>query len=257
MLAAKLPPPQLNAHHAPAGPWRANMPSSVAAKFSRKPSVTDDTTRANNAIPFPPWLGWGSLAAAACLALMALTFRIGQDQLTTRARVAEEAARLAEAETRAARNQLEAELILSAAQARQWQVSVAETARLRDELKTTRTEAAGRIAELRITSLVAQAGQTAAALGVVVWDQATQQGVLTVSKLPALAIDQDYQLWVFDPQHPTPVDGGVFTVNAATGEARVVFKANKPVSSIAAFAVSLERKGGVPAAEGPMILVGR
>ena len=219
--------------------------------------MTDDTIRANNAIPFPPWLGWGSLAAAACLALMALTFRIGQDQLATRARVAEEAARLAEAETRATRNQLEAERILSAAQARQWQVSDAETTRLRAELKTIRTEAAGNITELRIALLAAPAGQPAAALGAAVWDPSTQQGVLTVSKLPALAIDQDYQLWIFDPQYPTPVNAGVFTVDTTTGEARVVFKANKPVSSITTFAVSLEHKGGVPAAEGPMILVGR
>ena len=51
------------------------------------------------------------------------------------------------------------------------------------------------------------------------------------------------------------VDGGVFSVDPATGEARITFHANKPVKSVAKFAVSLERKGGVPKAEGPMVLL--
>lgn len=251
----------------PSAALRARVLASVAENTGRAPaSPAPDSPKRDNVIPFPAWLGWGSLAAAACFALMALIFRAGQDQLSTRARVAEEAARLADAETRATVNQLEAERILAAAQARQWRVADAETARLRAELDTTRAEAAGRIAELqsrnrlaelRIAALAAQAGQPATALGVAVWDPATQQGVLSVSKLPALATDRDYQLWVVDPQYPTPVDGGVFSVDAATGEARIVFKADKPVSTVAAFAVSLERKGGVPVAEGPMVLVGR
>jgi anti-sigma-K factor RskA len=76
-----------------------------------------------------------------------------------------------------------------------------------------------------------------------------------VEKLPALAEDKDYQLWLVDPQYPTPVDGGTFTVDPATGDARVTFKANKPIRSVAKFAVSLEKKGGVPKAEGPMVLL--
>jgi anti-sigma-K factor RskA len=73
--------------------------------------------------------------------------------------------------------------------------------------------------------------------------------------MPALAEGKDYQLWLVDPQYPIPVDGGVFTVNPATGEAHVAFKAGKPVKSVTKFAVSLERKGGVPKAEGPMVLL--
>ena len=78
-----------------------------------------------------------------------------------------------------------------------------------------------------------------------------------IEHLPPLAPDQDYQLWLIDPQYPIPVDGGVFTVDPATGEARVTFKADKPVKSVAKFAVSLERKGGVAKAEGPMVLLGQ
>ena len=58
-----------------------------------------------------------------------------------------------------------------------------------------------------------------------------------------------------DPQYPIPVDGGVFRVDPSTGVAHVTFKANRPVNSVAKFAVSLERKGGVPKAEGPMVLL--
>ena len=90
---------------------------------------------------------------------------------------------------------------------------------------------------------------------IAVWSPDRQEGVLVVSNLPALDLDKDYQLWVIDPQYPIPVDGGVFTVDAATGEARVNFKPGKAVATAQVFAVSLERKGGVPKAEGPMMLI--
>ncbi len=248
---------------APSPALRARVLASVA---TRAASVEKTAAASAKPIPFPAWLGWTSLATAAALALIAFTLRLGQSQLATRARLAEDSVRLSAAELRATQNQLAAERILAAAQTNQWRLADAEAARLRDELATTHKtalariselESLNRIAELRIASLAAQAGQPAGALGVAVWDPVSQRGVLTVSKLPALATDRDYQLWVVDPQYPTPVDGGVFSVDPATGEARLVFKADKPVSTVAAFAVSLERKGGVPIAEGPMVLVGK
>ena len=48
------------------------------------------------------------------------------------------------------------------------------------------------------------------ALAVAVWDPKKQEGVLSVENLPALAVNEDYQLWIVDPQYPNPVDGGVF-----------------------------------------------
>ena len=111
------------------------------------------------------------------------------------------------------------------------------------------------LANFKITTLASLLGNSPQALAVAVWNPARQEGVLSVEKLPALAADKDYQLWLVDPQYPIPVDGGVFTVNPATGEARITFKADKPVKSVAKFAVSLERKGGVPKAEGPMVLI--
>lgn len=255
---------------APSPALRTRVLASVAARAATSsPQVSGfrpPPSGASAPIPFPAWLGWTSLAAAAAFALVAFTFRIGQSQLASRARIAEDGARLATAELHSVQNQLAAERILAAAQNEKWKVADAESARLRGELENTQKTALARIAELetrnrlaelRIAALAAQAGQPASALGVAVWDPVAQQGVLTVSKLPALATDRDYQLWVVDPQYPTPVDGGVFTVDPVTGEARLVFKADKPVSSVAAFAVSLERKGGVPVAEGPMVLVGK
>lgn len=113
------------------------------------------------------------------------------------------------------------------------------------------------LADFKITTLASMLQNSPQALAVAVWDPAKQEGVLKVEKLPALLPSQDYQLWVVDPQYPNPVDGGVFTVDAKTGEARVKFKANQPVKAIAAFAVTLERKGGVPKAEGPFVLLGK
>jgi anti-sigma-K factor RskA len=113
------------------------------------------------------------------------------------------------------------------------------------------------LADFKITTLASMLQNSPQALAVAVWDPAKQEGVLKVEKLPALLPSQDYQLWVVDPQYPNPVDGGVFTVDEKTGEARVTFKANQPVKAISAFAVTLERKGGVPKAEGPFVLLGK
>jgi anti-sigma-K factor RskA len=116
-------------------------------------------------------------------------------------------------------------------------------------------KAEGDLANFKIATLASLLGNSPQALAVAVWNPAKQEGVLTVEKLPALAEDKDYQLWLVDPQYAIPVDGGVFRVDPSTGVAHVTFKANKPIHSVAKFAVSLERKGGVPKAEGPMVLL--
>ncbi len=125
-------------------------------------------------------------------------------------------------------------------------------ARLLADMKSERE-----LANFRITMLASLVKDNPQATAVAVWDPAKQEGILQVEKLPALAANQDYQLWVVDPQYPIPVDAGVFTVDPATGATRFDFKAKQPVAAVAAFAVSLERKGGVPKAEGPMMLLGK
>jgi anti-sigma-K factor RskA len=119
-----------------------------------------------------------------------------------------------------------------------------------------RLQAEGDLAQFKIATLASMAGNSPQALAVAVWNPTTQQGLLRVDKLPALASDKDYQLWLIDPAYPNPVDGGVFTVDPATGGAQISFKPNQRVNNAAKFAVSLERKGGVPKAEGPIVLLG-
>jgi hypothetical protein len=112
----------------------------------------------------------------------------------------------------------------------------------------------GDLAQFKITTLSSMLGNSPQALAVAVWSPSRQEGVLAVEKLPPLASNQDYQLWVVDPKYQNPVNGGVFTVDAS-GVARVQFKPDQPVSAINAFAVTRERKGGVPKAEGPFVLL--
>lgn len=118
-------------------------------------------------------------------------------------------------------------------------------------------QAQGDLANFTITTLASLLKNTPQALAVAVWNPTKQEGVLKVDKLPALAANQDYQLWVVDPQYANPVDGGVFTVDPQSGAARVKFTGKQPVAAISAFAVTLERKGGVPKAEGPFVLLGK
>ena len=119
-----------------------------------------------------------------------------------------------------------------------------------------RIQIQGDLAQFKIATLASLAGNSQQALAVAVWNPNTQQGVLSVAKLPALASDKDYQLWLIDPAYPAPVDGGVFTVDPATGDARIKFTPNQRVNNASKFAVSLERKGGVKKAEGPILLLG-
>ena len=78
---------------------------------------------------------------------------------------------------------------------------------------------------------------------------------MQVSNLPETAKDKDYQLWVVDPKIANPVDAGVFSVDDK-GAVHFHFKPKSSVSGVGTFAVSLEKKGGVPKAEGPMVLAG-
>jgi hypothetical protein len=56
-----------------------------------------------------------------------------------------------------------------------------------------------------------------------------------------------YQLWIFDAARDQryPVDGGVFDVPANAGEVVIPIRASLMVRKPAAFAVTLEKPGGV------------
>jgi anti-sigma-K factor RskA len=209
---------------------------------------------------FARWLPWG-VAASLALGLAWL----GQLYLarTSEAELLRTRADLAAVTLESARQQAEAERIV---RRQQW-------AGLEQQLAAERTQVAERdrriaqlasdlksqadLARLKITALASLLENSPKAIAVAVWDPGRQEGVLKVEKLPPLAPHQDYQLWVVDPQYANPVDGGVFTVNPSTGDARLSFRAKQSIGAVNAFAVTLERKGGVPKAEGPFVLLGK
>lgn len=112
------------------------------------------------------------------------------------------------------------------------------------------------LSRLKISALASLAGNTKEAQVIAVWDPGQQAGLLTMEKLPAIADTQDYQIWVVDPAYKDPVNGGVFHVSA-NGKVTLAFKPDQPIAQAAAFAISLEKKGGVPKAEGTIVLLGK
>ena len=111
------------------------------------------------------------------------------------------------------------------------------------------------ISRIQIAILSSQLGNAPNASAVVVWDGKKQGGVLKAINLPRNEENRDYQLWLMDPRYKDPVDGGVFHL-VNEGTLRVPFHPAAPVRDAQRFAVSLERRGGVPKPEGPIILFG-
>ena len=131
---------------------------------------------------------------------------------------------------------------------------IAERGGLRKRI--TRLEQRDILAQVQIASLSSKVDNAPDANAVVVWDEKKQRGVLKVAQLPRNADNKDYQLWLVDPRYKDPVDGGVFHV-ANDGTLRVPFHPATPVREAKGFAISLERKGGVTKAEGPIVLLGK
>ncbi len=110
------------------------------------------------------------------------------------------------------------------------------------------------LAQLKIATLQSKLDAFSKVVAVMVWDPDSQTGVVKFDGLPAQPSDKDYQLWVIDPRYPAPVSGGVVKMGSG-GAAHALFKAAKPISAVDKFAVSIERKGGVPNAQGPIVLI--
>jgi hypothetical protein len=88
----------------------------------------------------------------------------------------------------------------------------------------------------------------AGASGDVVWDPATQRGYLHfVGLAPNDPAVHQYQLWIFDGARDQryPVDGGVFDIPANATDVVVPIHAALNVHKAAAFAITVERPGGV------------
>ncbi|MGE9267510.1 MAG: anti-sigma factor domain-containing protein [Verrucomicrobiales bacterium] len=109
---------------------------------------------------------------------------------------------------------------------------------------------------LRIASLEGQIEEFKNTEAIVVWDQKQNKGRIRLTNLPAVEADKDYQLWIVDPAHDNPVDAGLIVANA-DGSAEIPFTAADKVTKASAFAISIEKKGGAPVAEGPIVFVGK
>ena len=92
----------------------------------------------------------------------------------------------------------------------------------------------------------------------VLWDAEHHRGKLRITRLPPPGKGKDYELWVVEDGRKEPVSAGVVTLNA-DGSVEVPFE---PVAEggrdpAVAFALSLEREGGSPTNQGPILFLGK
>lgn len=116
-------------------------------------------------------------------------------------------------------------------------------------------ESEGTMKNLRIAVLKSQVESAPDAQAVAIWNAAEQSGRLAVSGLPAVGVNQDYQLWIIDPAYESPISAGVFNTDSEGGF-EYSFSGSESISTIDAFALSVESKGGNDAPTGPIVLVG-
>ena len=187
-------------------------------------------------VGLPAWLPWFAAAGFALIAgLMLAAYLALRAEMT----VKRDQAALAEIQGKTLRQQIEAEEILSARR----------LADLRSELQGPRD-----LGRLLVLPFAPSAGVASPSLAVAVLDPESQDGELVVSALPAPAPDRNYQLWLFDSEHPSGFSLAVFAVDSAAAEILVPFKLNRTSANGARYKVSIERKGGASVPEGPVVL---
>jgi anti-sigma-K factor RskA len=274
------------AHLAPAAEPPAELRTRVLASVARLPAARPAAAPLAPLVPFGSLIPW---AVAACLAIAALWAGRQSMNLRSENAVMRDQQRLAQVDLTLLRTQMEAERVVRKRQyedaqrqlaeaTRQAHASQSDLARLQGEVATARqqlalavqrAETAGRqvaaltvklkqegdLAQYKISTLASMLGNSPKAIAVAVWNPMEQEGMLKVSQLPMPASGKDYQLWVIDPQYKAPVSAGVVTMDPATGEAHVKFKADKAIDRIAKFAISLEAKGGMPEPHGPVVML--
>lgn len=82
--------------------------------------------------------------------------------------------------------------------------------------------------------------------GQLIWSQKFQEGYMTFRGLPASKPNEQYQLWIVDPDRDdVPIDGGVFDGVDSSGVVTVKIDAKLAVLNPQAFAITIEKRGGV------------
>lgn len=103
---------------------------------------------------------------------------------------------------------------------------------------------------VRVSGQNAPASPDTSSLATVYWNPSTRDVYLTISKLPPADANRQYQLWaIVDGK---PVDAGVLETDQPLPLLKM-----KSIQRADVFAITLERKGGVPAPEGPIYLLGK
>jgi anti-sigma-K factor RskA len=200
-----------------------------------------------------PWFPW-ALAAGFAFAAGALWMQGNQLRTENRAQLAEWAD--LNKELQSARTDLERrDKAMARAQSNLTQLKKVDAEKLAKiatlQLTIADLEKRNAIAEMQVATLTSKLD--ASYLASIAWDTSSQEGVLHVRRLPAAESGKDYQLWVIDPKYKVPVNAGIFKVQP-DGSATVRFAPNQRISEASAFAITLEREGGVPKAEGPVML---
>jgi anti-sigma-K factor RskA len=99
---------------------------------------------------------------------------------------------------------------------------------------------------LRLAALDVKDPAYGAVQVLVAWDSNQHRGAIGVDHLPPAPAGHDYQLWVLDPNAPSPLNAGVLVASRAFDEEKV--SVPRP-----GFAVSLEPSGGSPSPTGPIL----
>jgi anti-sigma-K factor RskA len=132
-------------------------------------------------------------------------------------------------------------------------ISTLENEKNQLQVRVASLESRDPLRDIRPIMLTAQPGAPKGAEVVALWDPHRQEGALHVARLPDAAPDKDYQLWIISPESKQPMDAGLIPGSAEC----ITFSAAQPVTQVAAFAISLEPKGGSPAPRGPVIYLGK
>jgi anti-sigma-K factor RskA len=111
------------------------------------------------------------------------------------------------------------------------------------------------LAQATLITLASPSGEFGEARVIVAWQPDQQSGVITINHLRLPGQGRDYQLWAVDANHKDPISAGLIHLDP-NGTARIRFKPTERAAQVKAFAISLEREGGVPKREGPIILIG-
>lgn len=188
------------------------------------------------------WAGW---LAAACLLVVAIFTYVGHNSLRERIHVAEQ-------ETLQARQSSERFRLALESARKQSDSSNLELQKLSQKL--TELLRPGNLTGQRLIRLSAPPSE-ALPVALIMWDQQKQTGTILLDKLPSVLANQDYQLWIIDPSQKNPIDCGTIILGA-NGVTTVQFAPKSPVKLIGKFALTLEKKGGVPAPQGTMVLLG-